>query len=230
MRELVYLSERKLRQFQAGRPPRPIDRIRVEGEIKVPGVGGVKVGPAGDGTAPPELDRVLAAIEHGDRPSRWFAENVGPGEWVQFETRMNYAVLGEAVVFVDARDANEQATGRLMLYGSREHLAGADSPPHVSASTVADFLGISARPAHAVLRQLVTWMLTSEEDHEARHGATRGVEELVRSLDLQFGELDGAAWLAGYARVTGVWPDRAERAILLGTPLYVEYVAGPSAR
>lgn len=45
MRELLYLSRRKLRQFDLGRPPwrRIGAHVNVMGEVKVPGIGGLTV-------------------------------------------------------------------------------------------------------------------------------------------------------------------------------------------
>ena len=56
MRELVYLSQRKLAQFDLGKGRRFVDRAKVEGQLTVPGLGGLKIGPpegAGEILCPP---------------------------------------------------------------------------------------------------------------------------------------------------------------------------------
>lgn len=141
MRELIYLSERKLRQFVLGRPRRWRNRAQVEAEIKFPGIGGVKVGPAvpdRDAKVIPDLEKVISALESSDRAARWFADDdLQPGQWVHFEAPLTYSLLSDgmryrAVVFID-RD--EPTTGyptggttRLLMHGSAEHLLGTVNP------------------------------------------------------------------------------------------------------
>lgn len=88
MRELVYLSERKLRQFQDERPPGWFRRIKEVG-FKAPfGVGEAKVPLTDESASPvPSLDRVLRKLEKSDRVPEWFEdEEISTGDWVTFET------------------------------------------------------------------------------------------------------------------------------------------------
>jgi hypothetical protein len=144
VRELVYLSERKLRQFMIEKPRRWVSRPPVEGEVKFPGLGGVKVGPTaptGDDGVIPDLARVISALESSDRAAGWFADDaVQPGQWVYFEAPLCYTPLSDryaplsdghqprAVVFLDHGEPTASyPTGgaiRLLMHGSAEHLLG----------------------------------------------------------------------------------------------------------
>jgi uncharacterized protein DUF7019 len=113
MRELIYLSERKLSGFR--QEPRRGFRVR---EIGVPGLGQVGVEPRGDS----HLDDV---IDHLGGIARWFEEDgLAPGEWAHFEATMSYLVLespgGAAVLLF----ADEPGGRRLYLHGSPDHLVG----------------------------------------------------------------------------------------------------------
>ncbi|MFC8247737.1 SAVMC3_10250 family protein [Streptomyces chartreusis] len=138
MRELVYLSERKLQQFRLGKRRR---WGSVEGEINFFGFGTIRFGPTtpggGDGVTP-DLESVISALEASDRAALWFEDPaVQPGQWVYFEAPLYYAPLGmgdETVVFVDHREsATSYPDGgklRLLMHGSMAHVLGsATSPP-----------------------------------------------------------------------------------------------------
>ncbi|MFL6120910.1 SAVMC3_10250 family protein, partial [Actinophytocola sp.] len=132
MRELIYLSERKLAEFRPQR--RRWFRVR---EIGVPGVGQVGIEQPADS----HLDEV---IDHLSGIARWYQEDgLGPGEWVQFETAMSYLVLEledlpPILVFAEAPGGR-----RLILHGSPEHLIGAPAPP----AAKLPWLGMSRGPA-----------------------------------------------------------------------------------
>ncbi|MFF6980300.1 SAVMC3_10250 family protein [Streptomyces sp. NPDC008343] len=143
MRELVYLSERKLQQFRLGKRRRWNNRTPVEGEINFLGFGGVRFGPtppgAGDAVTP-DLESVISALEASDRAAMWFGDPaVQPGQWVYFEAPLCYAPLGlrdepGAVVFIDHGEPTAgYPTGgqvRLLMHGSEAHVVGsATSPP-----------------------------------------------------------------------------------------------------
>ncbi|MFJ4584539.1 SAVMC3_10250 family protein [Streptomyces echinatus] len=140
MREFVYLSKRKLRQFtesngDVGRP-RWWRRLGFEGELAFPPFGRAKV--AGrEATAEPvtlTVDEVIDEFERGDRAAGWFADDsVGAGSWALFEAPLNYRVMDDkyfrsAVLFLDSavRSPHYPTGGsvRLLLHGSREHLLG----------------------------------------------------------------------------------------------------------
>jgi uncharacterized protein DUF7019 len=99
VRELVYLSEAKLKQFVAGRPGRLRGRAQVEGELKVPGIGALRassMAPDKNVGVVAELEKVTSALEKSDRAATWFADNdVQPGQWVHFDLPLCYTTIAD---------------------------------------------------------------------------------------------------------------------------------------
>lgn len=125
MRELLYISEEKLRAF---RPERG-RRFRVR-EIGVPGIGQVGVDPPADAHFDDVVDH-LAGI------ARWYTEDgLAAGDWVQFETSLGYTIFGPVLLF-----AEPPGDRRLVLHGSPRHLLGGVTAPDVVTP------GMSHRPA-----------------------------------------------------------------------------------
>lgn len=123
VRELVYLSKRKLRQFDLGWW-RDL-RARVKATIKPPGIElTVETDVRRSDLA--VLDAVIAALERSDRAPVWFTEDVQPGQWVRFEAPMSYTTIGTAIVFLDVDEQSQAYPSggqvRLMLHGSAVHL------------------------------------------------------------------------------------------------------------
>jgi hypothetical protein len=234
VRELVYLSERKLRQFMIGKPRRWGSRPSIEGEVKFPGVGGVKVGsaaPAGGDEVIPDLVRVISALETSDRAAGWFADDaVQPGQWVYFEAPLCYAPLSdgtlpEAVVFLDHGEPTASyPTGgaiRLLMHGSAEHLLGAavTSP----ASEDDDRTDGSRNPSRYTDLRMFARLLyrlnrhspssDAEPDldrmtapYSTRYRLEMQVPRVVELLDDLLEPQLTAAWMAGHARVTAILP------------------------
>jgi hypothetical protein len=117
MRELVYLSQRKLNLFQDDSRR----RFTVRGEAGIPGVGHVSVESS---AADSRLDDV---IDHLSGSARWYQEDdLTPGEWVQFEATLGYTVYeapSPILLFAEVPGAR-----RLLLHGSPEHLSGMAQP------------------------------------------------------------------------------------------------------
>ncbi|HKS45801.1 MAG TPA: SAVMC3_10250 family protein [Amycolatopsis sp.] len=245
MRELLYLSQRKLRQFDLGHARWRGVRARVTGEIKVPGFGGVTVGNDGDGpkAAVPDLDKVIAALEGSDRASHWFTEDVGPGQWVQFEAPMSYAVTDRGgVIFLDLDQRTPSyPTGgdvRLMLHGSSRHIVGSEPPAQeVTDRQIDAAMGFSAGNPRHLLTKLLMDLASADEplgqsasiaikrvEHKLPGSYAHLIQVLNRKLDLSH----TAAWMAGYARITAVPPPVNGSRIVVATPLYVEYVSAPA--
>lgn len=135
MRELIYLSERKLRQFMNVRRPRWWHRLTLEGRLTIPFVGSARVSRSPESPFEPRsnLDAIIAEIEGGERATRWFTDKtLTAGQWIQFEAPMNYSSVkdkyfGSVVLFADtgSQFAGYSSEGvRLLLHGSSEHLAG----------------------------------------------------------------------------------------------------------
>lgn len=239
MRELIYVSEAKLEQLVPALPGRP-GRLRdVDAEVKTP-LGGVKIGRAAQ---PPEpsLAAAVAALESSSRAPKWFADPaVRPGQWVHFEAPLSYGVTsgGEMVFFVDPnRPGSDYPTGRnlrLLLHGTASHLLGY---PKVSVRWPNS--NWSVENLHGFLRELRERGRQLDDntafDTGPSTGRTRsnlGERSAVMELSGLLRTENTAAWMAGYARVTAVFPDtQTEKelavTVLTATPLYVEYVDPP---
>jgi hypothetical protein len=176
MRELVYLSEGKLREFRQER--RRGFRVR---EIGVPGVGQVGIEQPADS----HLDDV---IDHLGGIARWYEEDgLTPGEWVQFETAMSYVVLEFEDLWPILLFAEAPGDRRLVLHGSPEHLIGAPAPP----TTKLPWLNMSRGPA---LKRLLAAL--------AKQLGTRPrIGHLLDHVEDPF-DPELAAPMTGYARVT----------------------------
>jgi len=261
MRELVYLSEGKLRQFTSRRLRRKLRDGDVEGEIKTP-IGGLRIGHKPSGgrlDAFDFLERVIAELERSDRAPKWFEDDsVEPGQWVHFEARLRYWIMPEAhfssaVIF---KDSYSPWDGDLFLHGSASNLLGnIPSPTEIDLDGRQIEVGTSPEPpstslyaykahAHAEkarirqgAKQLADGSAT-EDQHTDRHISRA---DPVASTILQaLRELQGdetAAWMAGIARVTGVfdvssrerwsYSTSGRRKVLAASPLYVEYITPP---
>jgi len=175
MRELIYLSDRKLAEFRQER--RRGFRVR---EIGVPGVGQVGIEQHADS----HLDDV---IDHLSGIARWYQEDgLTPGEWVQFETTMSYLVLeGRSSVLLFA---DEPGTHRLFLHGSPWHLVGVSAPPTTQ-------LSISVSLGPALQRALAAHV----DNPGARPLLGRLLDDVADPFDAEL-----AVPMNGYARVTAV--------------------------
>lgn len=212
MRELVYLSERKLRQFQA--PKRRRFSIR---EIGIPGIGQVGIDQQPDA----HLDAVIA---HLQRMARWYEEDVPVGQWVHFEARLarQLVVSKESGlrVLLFAEPAVYAGARRLVLHGAPDHLLDRATEPKPSDWGDDSYYSGSFGP---VVRPLMRHLATAL-DGTTSHTVYRG--ELVDLTNFLDRELDPstAAWLGGYARVT---VDTADLPLVVASPLFVEYVSPP---
>ena len=175
MRELVYLSDRKLSEFRQER--RRGFRVR---EIGVPGVGQVGI----EQPADPHLDDVIA---HLGGIARWYQEDgLAPGEWVHFETMMSYLVLeGASSVLLFA---DEPGRRRLVLHGSPWHLIGVPAPPTTQ-------LTVSVSLGPVLRRTLAAYV----GDPGGRPLLGRLLDHVEDPFDAEL-----ATPMTGYARVTAV--------------------------
>jgi hypothetical protein len=218
MRELIYLSNAKLRQFRRERPGK-WRRVREVG-AKAPFVE-VTVSLSDEATVGvPDLGPVLRYLDTDSaQPPRWYMENgLEPGQWIQFEALMNYDILTDApgqpdsgmLVFWDVSLTGEPDLVRLMLHGSPGHLVDAEvnEQPNnrFGKSTAYHFL-------HAL-----NHLLSSTEAPD-QPPAFR-LAKLLSTLDQVPPET--ASWVAGYARVTAIQNGEPPR-VVVASPLYVEY-------
>jgi hypothetical protein len=242
MRELIYLSERKLEQFMTDRWPLWRSRIRMEGEIRIPGIGAIKVGPSDTAQGKrngPDLEEVISALEGSRRAARWFAdEELQPGQWVYFEAPLSYMTIGHAVVFLDLGEpiAGYPTGGiiRLVLHGSSIHLAAGAHSRRVDSSHRHD--PHSRSVLYHMMQELNRYIAAEERElkddtipmQSREEGLALSFDRIIEILDRDLDQRHTSAWMAGYARITTL-PLRflKEPRIIVATPLYVEYAAEP---
>ncbi|WP_396135120.1 SAVMC3_10250 family protein [Amycolatopsis sp. A133] len=235
MRELIYVSQRKIRSFQDVRDSKfgLFRRVR-EAEIKVPFGGGAKLAFSDDvNRRYPGLSRITRHIDSLDRGARWYeSETLEPGDWVVFETRMNYRIVDVSrsrkaadkvpvLLFWDVL-GDEMPSTRLLLHGAAEHLMdqAAIEPPAREGMLLAPS---SSYGFVQVLRALTADRM---DGADLQH-----VPLLLRKLEN--GLSSGfAMWMTGFARVTAnvLSRERAKKAdyrTIVASPLYVELVPRP---
>ena len=154
MRELIYLSDRKLSQFRENESPRRRWRRRRVSELGAAapfGLGELQFALTDAPQGRPTLERVLRHLEStSPKPAEYSEVSPDAGRWVKFKTRMSYQLVrpttgdwsndGEAierpvgpdaVVFWEPHSRVEPWSGakpRLVLHGSPEHLLGPTAP------------------------------------------------------------------------------------------------------
>ncbi|MFJ3141340.1 SAVMC3_10250 family protein [Streptomyces halstedii] len=244
LREIVYLSESKLRQFLP--EPRRVPRTGAL-RLTTP-LGGIDMdAPAAD-VEQGQLRHLRDVHKHVELVAGWYASpDLRPGQWVQFEVPLRCVTLSGAhqdlVLFVDSaggRGTDLDADGlcRLLMHGSVRHLRSW-APTSVDGPALEAESSVSSLGAAFVTRvgQVVD-VLTSHRDPlpaeqtssrtEMRlHG--RGVQELLDALDDEDDDIDVSAMMTGYARVTGILPGTsATPRCVVASPLVVEYATSDS--
>ncbi|MHB6910216.1 SAVMC3_10250 family protein [Streptomyces sp. CB02959] len=240
MREFIYLSDAKLRQFI----PKP-RRLRRAGALRLSTpVGGIDLdAPATD--ADSSRQRQLAqVVEYLEEAARWFTEpDLRAGQWIQFEAPLRYITLKgdyrDMVLFVDSAPGEdpeyESAACRLIMHGSARHLLGLPAVP-VEGPLLTDidggcsmgttFITAAGRVVRAMAAESA---LTHDEFVTDAHQpcnelSAQGVCDLLKTLDAVHAAVITAAWVQGYARVTTCMSatDTAPRCVV-ASPLTVEY-------
>ncbi|MEU5080896.1 hypothetical protein HB370_34785 [Streptomyces sp. DSM 40868] len=237
LREFVYVSDSKLRQFL----PKP-SRLSMPAAIRLnTPVGGVDLEQGPPDSERGRLRRLEKVDRHLNDRAEWFGDPaVRPGGWVWFEAPLRCVTLrGEyqhMVLFADPAPGEDEEYGRqtgcrLLMHGSARHLLGY-APVSVEGPQLMDIEGGSS----------IGWSFLTSVGHVVRtlslgsgpaavdapvpstelHGA--GVRELMAALDTRHAQAGGAALMQGYARVTTVLPasDTAAR-LVVASPLTVEY-------
>lgn len=255
MRELVYLSDRKLEQFLPTLRslwPRP------KFGIKTPVVE-IAVEPGQDAERG-KLKQLARVIAHIERSARWFAApEAGPGQWVHFEAPLNYLVLDGGPVpgmtlFVDratpSADYPTAGATRLVLHCSGSHLRIEDRPrkiatptgqevaiPDPSAAYASGSGVFTANTINLLLSTLRSQPAPSDGDVIPPRSGTKqhlpgATAELLRAIDGRV-HPETAAWMAGYARITANFTSQANgnaRPVryVIASPLYIEYASPPA--
>ncbi|MFG3260126.1 SAVMC3_10250 family protein [Streptomyces sp. NPDC048172] len=249
MREVVYLSDGKLRQFLPIRGRRWPRASRVN--VTTP-FGGAEMERAAADTEAERLKRlgkVVAEIQSRVRVPE--DPGVRAGHWIEFEARLHQLTPREfagMLLFLSVADAEGDARAngpRLLLHGSAAHLANAipqpvDGPADETVVTGTD--GFSSGPTfftQVVRASPGRAFLSDLEEQPSATDVGRGpglsplpeaVGELVRTLDRQtFPET--AARMRGFARVSAepLTDPGTGATFLVASPLLVEYAtAGQS--
>lgn len=250
MRELVYLSDRKLEQFLPTLRsfwPRP--KINVKAELVE-----ISLDPALDAEKN-RLKQLARVIAHIEKSARWFLDPPATaGQWVHFEAPLNYLVVnrdnGDQVFFVDRSFATTDyptgGTTRLILHCSGAHLRTENRPLRLAAPpgdnvTIDDGSGagvFTADNIELLLRTLSTQRQPSDQDHRPPPAAwvehlPTATTKLLHAIDARLYP-ETAAWMAGYARITASFavptsPLEGTARYIIASPLYIEYAKPPTA-
>ena len=243
MRELIYVSQRKLNQFQRDAPTRRRRRrIKDVGATAPMNLGGLQVTFTDQGTAEqPTLADVIAHIDSGKHAIRWWNDpDAQPGEWVRFDTDLRFVASSKPdewlnfdwlersdrvrmpppmVVFWDAAPSPGVIRRRLMLHGSPDHLIGGRP------ITMSDVTAI--RPCGSLPAEMAAFA-----SQLASGGSpNKGLSSIISQLD--HGYLpEMAARMSGYARISfnadargfsAETQDFESYRIVEASPLVVEY-------
>lgn len=205
MRDLLYLSETKMKDLVPQLPRKVLKRLGVEGGLNV-GVLSLRatVSPDEQTSLPALLDSVINMIEN-ERLTRWPTDpHLRAGDWIQFKGTFRCGTKppdtkhplpsGDLVYF----NAVETESKRLSLCGSVVHLKGADY--------------VLPSEQRAMSSAYVSSLLGSNDSTPD--------DEAAPPRDRQSSHAPGGVSLFGHARVLAVFDD-----FVLATPLYVEYAS-----
>ncbi|MEU6170167.1 SAVMC3_10250 family protein [Streptomyces tanashiensis] len=238
MRELLYLSDRKLRQFLPERRRSQIGRRLTAFRATTPVVG-VELEAAADSDTDRQKQNHLAlVIRHIEEQALWFQDPAArAGQWVYFEAPLNVFVTfmqPDTVMFIDphpgAVDGYDQSHGaRLLLHGSSDHLLSAVTPVRLEYEPI----GRQSGPPipDMSLAPLSEVSLPTAEDQAGPTPVIKRPGGLPSKLHKLFGaaqkatSVQSAAWMRGYARITAtIGISKGGRTpCVLATPLYVEH-------
>jgi hypothetical protein len=239
VREFIYLSDRKLRQFL----PDPIPKWRRLGKLRArvnAPIGSISVEsfrPDAQSAKATHLEKVVHQVE---QTAQWFtADDVRPGEWIFFEERFNYWVFqpshGSAIVLFLNLGDGESRLVRLLLHGSPEHLLGGTPVQdrlRFAAAGPSPSDGSWLRDMLPVLRKVIRGLDSDPKKPGFDEARSLGwdMEDIVHALD-QSNSPATAMWLAGYGRVTARVKSSSTKnsgvTFVTASPLYVELLMPP---
>lgn len=239
MRELVYLSDNKLKQFVPerrwwGRAGRRLNRFRLDANTPVGG-GGIEFDLGGEPTPAAATVRSLdAVVRHIEEHALWYQDpDARAGRWVYFEAPLHFFRVGSrdpgigTVLFLDSpvSDGYDPGTCRFLLHGNDRHLL---APLPSTGLTLKDVAG-SAFTASSIRRTADVGPPPAADRIDSAPEPMLPpapvlpplvVSKVVERAD--FLSPAGAAWMRGYARVTTLFEARSAT-VIVATPLYVEY-------
>lgn len=245
MREVVYLSEGKLKEFLP-EPRRALPAVKLHTGISLAKIDVETPAPDNARNLRRHLERVEKEM---DRQTAWYTEpDLTPGRWVQFEAPLNWFTLRgrhqDLVLFVDPVPASASAhqpgtSRRLLLHGSARHLLGrppiqVDGPALTGLEGSGHSAGtIFVTNAGHVINALAHAHDPLESGAEAAEGhppmsptsmRRSGIRDLLAAVDAESSEVSTHALMFGYARVSALLPETAtEMSCLVASPLIVEY-------
>ncbi|MFK0216822.1 SAVMC3_10250 family protein [Streptomyces vinaceus] len=236
MREFIYVSDNKLRQFTA--PPRRLHRTAAV-RLSTPFGGFELDAPLVDAERARQR-HLIQVSEHLEESARWFADpDLRPGHWVWFEAPLRQISLTgrfrHLVLFVDPAPGedltyDEERGCRLLMHGSGQHLLG--QPPErvdrlpLEGIAGGDSIGTTFLTQAGQVVQALSLQQEPAVDGEApRQGLPEdGVRDLMLALDSAPRQARMASWTRGFARVTALLPSSPGIApCLVASPLTVEY-------
>ncbi|MGW2426815.1 SAVMC3_10250 family protein [Streptomyces sp. NPDC001709] len=233
MRDLVYLSENKMRALAPQLPGRLRRRLGLEAGLNA-GIASLKASLPGDSqpSSTALLDAVVAMIERSRGFRRRSDEDLRPGDWIQFEEWFRYGVAsGDGPRNDDATTAEvvyfaAMELPAFVLVGSAvnvldrhqsEEARSLQGPPFYVDAIRAYAQRLAELPDEAGIADF-------EPPSPVRRSS---VLQCIRYLCLDFfyaipNGSPSQVRLSGHARVLAARTDREPRAVL-ATPLYVEY-------
>ncbi|MFI9742106.1 SAVMC3_10250 family protein [Streptomyces sp. NPDC052494] len=242
MRDVIYLSVGKLRQFlpEPRRAPRA-GALRVSTPFGI----GVDVDAQADDGEQGRMRHLRQVQQHLEETALWYEDpGLRPGLWAQFEAPIRCVTLRgtyqDLVLFVDSGPASGSGC-RLLLHGSAQHLLGWTPQPTDGPALEGLTGGDSIGSVFLTRAGEVVQALSSDSDPASDPGSgpgasasplapalsAAGTRELLRALDAGRDDIDTTAPMTGYARVTALLPERyGAPPCLVASPLTVEYVRG----
>jgi hypothetical protein len=236
LRELLYLSDAKLTQFVMQKRKGLANRVKLEGEVKIPGIGGLKAAaPDKSSSGAVDLDTVVAELEVSSRSAGWYTNpDATVGQWVEFELPLNQAVLpaadGSVVIFVDEAVSESVNSPRLLLHGSPEHLRGVVSEANMARVISSYGMAYGSRFEYTLVALAELFSTLDDAGFPSQANASPGqrrhsfgVGHAIRDFnrgegDFMWGLLEtledvafvrnAATWMSGWARITCILKGR----------------------
>jgi hypothetical protein len=218
MRELVYLSDNKLRQFIEDEPRRRWWPGGGKATIKLPVVSVELEAASSQKNSQSQLGKQLGTVaSHLELSARWYEDpQVSAGGWITFDVPMIVVEHGPGVLFFDPVDVRNPMRTRLLLHGSSASLLPRTS---VWAETV-DPESIDPRKMSAPsfvyeLEAMVRSMRLEaagqdpkpKELDDPNQRLRQSVSSVICTLDRNLSPVI-AAWVTGLARVSAVFPEQ----------------------
>jgi Family of unknown function (DUF7019) len=239
MRELIYLSDRKLQQFLPDPIPKWRRLGRLKAEVKAP-IGSISVEASASDDRASKVTQFQKVVRQVEQTAQWFtADGVRAGDWIFFEERINYWVIqlskeSAIVLFLNLGHGETRRT-RLLLHGSPQHLLSGmqiQNELRLRSFGQSPSDGPWFKDMLPVLRKVMRGLDGASKKQEPRESRNIGwdMEDIVLALD-ESNSPATAMWLAGYGRVTARIESSSMKdvnaTLVAASPLYVESLMPP---